>query len=103
MRFRRLHYLPSIVVLLFALAGSDGKVHAGGCVLVDDEVTLRLENDYFRLTLRPPKGGTSLDFFYKPTGKQLIPKNESLPLFADTATEVGWRGPWVGSQYEYEV
>jgi len=96
---RRMAYVLVVAVSLAAQTS----VHAAGCVLEDNGITLRLENDYFRLTLRPNKGGTSLDFFYKPTNKQFIPQVESLPLFADTATEVGWRGPWVGNRYEYEV
>jgi len=92
-----------LVCLLAGLFGHIDTTQGEDCSLVDDGVTLKLENRFFRLTLRPPKGGTSLDFFYKPTGKQFIPKNESLPLFADTATEVGWRGPWVGKAYEYKI
>ena len=95
---RRLFPTAVIACLLYSASG-----FAGPCRLADDGLTLRLDNDFFRLTLRPPKGGTSLDFFYKATGKQLIPPVESLPLFADTATECGWRGPWVGSTYEYEI
>ena len=92
-----------VLCLSIALSVCMGQADGEDCSLVDDGVTLKLENRFFRLTLRPPKGGTSLDFFYKPTGKQFIPKNESLPLFADTATEVGWRGPWVGKAYEYKI
>lgn len=75
----------------------------GEARLVSDGDTVRLENDFFRLTIRPQKGGTSLDFFYKPTGKALVPKNEALPLFADNATGIGWRGTCVTQPYEREV
>ena len=88
---------------LAAFVGLPRNTGAGNCSLTDDGVTLRVENDFFRLTLRPERGGTSLDFFYKPTGKQFIPPVEALPLFADTATEVGWRGVWVGNPYDYDV
>ena len=83
MRARYTSPLWTVLLVIAALCAVALKAEAGGCSLKDDGITLRLENDFFRLTLRPPKGGTCLDFFYKPTKKQLVPPVEALPLFAE--------------------